>query len=78
HVVVTLQQRDVQLWVTVRDDGRGLPEGFDIERTDSLGLSIVRDLVVSQLGGSIVMEAVPALEGGGTRVVIGVPIQRTG
>jgi len=78
HVVVTLQNRDDQLWVTVRDDGRGLPPGFDIERTDSLGLSIVRDLVVSQLGGAITMEAVPALEGGGTRVQIRVPTRRSG
>ena len=45
--------------VEVRDDGLGLPEGFDIERTTSLGLSIVRDLVVSQLEGTISMEAVP-------------------
>ena len=44
------------LSVEVRDDGCGLPEGFDIERTNSLGLSIVRDLVISQLGGSIEME----------------------
>ncbi|HVX23518.1 MAG TPA: histidine kinase N-terminal domain-containing protein [Acidimicrobiales bacterium] len=78
HVVVTLQNRDDHLWVTVRDDGRGLPHGFDIERTDSLGLSIVRDLVVSQLGGSITMAAVPALEGGGTRVQISVPVRRPG
>ena len=34
-----------------RDDGHGLPDGFDIEKTTSLGLSIVRDLVASQLEG---------------------------
>ena len=73
-----LQHRGDELWVTVRDDGCGLPDDFDIERTDSLGLSIVRDLVSSQLGGTITMEAVPALEGGGTRVLISVPIERTG
>jgi two-component sensor histidine kinase len=78
HVVVVLQHRGDELWVTVRDDGSGLPDDFDIERTDSLGLSIVRDLVSSQLGGTITMEAVPALEGGGTRVLISVPVERTG
>ena len=57
----------VELVVAVRDDGRGLPEGFDIEKTTSLGLSIVRDLVASQLEGRISMEEVPAAEGGGTR-----------
>ncbi len=55
----------------VDDDGCGLPEGFDIERTNSLGLSIVRDLVMSQLGGSITMQA--AAGGRGTRVVVTVP-----
>jgi hypothetical protein len=61
--------------VEVRDDGLGLPDGFDIERTSSLGLSIVRDLVVSQLEGSITMAGLPASEGGGTRVVISVPMR---
>ncbi len=67
--------QDSELRVEVRDDGLGLPEGFDIERTTSLGLSIVRDLVVSQLEGTISMEAVPAAEGGGTRVAISVPVR---
>jgi two-component sensor histidine kinase len=34
-----------------------LPEGFDIDLTRSLGLSIVRDLVRSQLEGTITMES---------------------
>jgi two-component sensor histidine kinase len=42
-----------QLEVEVRDDGAGFPPGFDIDRSTGLGLSIVRDLVRSQLGGSI-------------------------
>jgi two-component sensor histidine kinase len=39
----------------VRDNGSGLPAGFSIEGTTSLGLSIVRGLVNSQLGGTIKM-----------------------
>jgi two-component sensor histidine kinase len=42
-----------ELTVEVRDDGRGFPPGFDIDTTTGLGLSIVRDLVRSQLAGSI-------------------------
>ena len=72
---MTLAHDGVELTVAVRDDGRGLPEGFDIEKTTSLGLSIVRDLVASQLEGRISMEAIPAAEGGGTRVVITVPVR---
>jgi two-component sensor histidine kinase len=41
--------------VAVRDNGVGLPEGFDIDETRSLGLAIVRDLVRTQLGGTITM-----------------------
>jgi two-component sensor histidine kinase len=75
HVDVTLSNEGGELTVAVRDDGRGLPVGFDIEKTTSLGLSIVRDLVASQLEGRIVMEAVPASQGGGTSAVISVPLQ---
>jgi two-component sensor histidine kinase len=75
HVDVTLSHDGTDIVVSVRDDGRGLPEGFDIEKTTSLGLSIVRDLVASQLDGRIAMEAVPTAEGGGTRVVITVPVR---
>jgi hypothetical protein len=35
----------------------------------------VRDLVVSQLEGTISMEPVPVAEGGGTRVAITVPVR---
>ena len=65
HVDLTMSNEETDLRVEVRDDGLGLPDGFDIERTSSLGLSIVRDLVVSQLEGTISMEAMPADEGGG-------------
>jgi two-component sensor histidine kinase len=75
HVDVSLSHTGSELVVAVRDDGRGLPEGFDIEKTTSLGLSIVRDLVASQLEGRISMGEVPAAEGGGTRVVISVPVR---
>jgi two-component sensor histidine kinase len=75
HVYLALSSTEHALEVEVRDDGLGLPQGFDIERTTSLGLSIVRDLVVSQLEGTISMESVPAAEGGGTRVSISVPVR---
>ena len=45
----------------ILDDGRGLPEGFDIARTRSLGLSIARQFA-KQLGGTLEMERRP--EGG--------------
>ena len=59
-----------RLVVTITDDGRGLPEGFDLAASTSLGLSIVRTLVESELGGTLEMG--PAA-GGGTRVRIELP-----
>ena len=58
HVVVTLASTASEATVEVRDNGAGLPEGFDLESTSSLGLSIVRDLVATQLSGSITAERV--------------------
>ncbi len=75
HVVVTLKDTGRALSVEVRDDGCGVTDGFDIEATSSLGLSIVRDLVASQLGGSIAVERVPEAEGGGTWARIEVPVR---
>jgi two-component sensor histidine kinase len=41
---------------TVSDDGIGLRDGFDLTSTTSLGLSIVRNLVTTELGGRIEIE----------------------
>lgn len=41
------------LHVEVSDNGIGFPSDFDIDTTKSLGLSIVRDLVRSQLSGNL-------------------------
>ncbi len=72
HVELVLANEADHLTLQVRDDGCGLPEGFDIDHTTSLGLSIVRDLVTSQLGGSIVMHS-----NGGTVVTIDLPVERS-
>jgi two-component sensor histidine kinase len=48
----------------VSDTGSGLPEGFSIERRDSLGLSLVMSLVCDQLGGQFSITS-----NGGTRAL---------
>src|SRR6202011_3699616 len=55
RVYVTLRREDGKLLVDVRDNGVGLPDGFSVTQTSSLGLSIVRDLVITQMGGTINM-----------------------
>jgi len=69
-VVLAAQRLVGRLRVSVDDDGVGLPEGFDLDGSTSLGLSIVRTLVESELDGQLEMGPAP---GGGTRVVLDIP-----
>src|SRR3977135_906747 len=52
-VVLRLERIGDTLHVQVIDDGVGLPDGFDLDATMGLGLSIVRTLVTSELAGTI-------------------------
>jgi two-component system, sensor histidine kinase PdtaS len=70
RVVVTARRIVGRLHLVVEDDGRGLPEGFDLDGSTQLGLSIVRTLVESELGG--VLEIGPGTRG--TRVQADLPI----
>ncbi|MDZ7996167.1 MAG: PAS domain S-box protein [Nostoc sp. EfeVER01] len=42
--------------MTIQDNGIGLPDNLDWRNTDSLGLSLVHDLVTEQLEGDITLE----------------------
>jgi two-component sensor histidine kinase len=53
RVEVTVGNDGAEISLVVRDNGVGWPQGFSIEASDSLGLSIVRSLVTSQLGGTL-------------------------
>ncbi len=74
---VTIRAERSARWldVLVHDDGRGLPDGFSLEKSDRLGLQIVRTLVSAELDGSLGMHENPV---GGTDVVLRVPIGRRG
>jgi two-component sensor histidine kinase len=72
QVEVELQREDDRLRVSVRDNGVGLPPDFTIDSTSSLGLSIVRGLVGTQLGGTISMRTE-----GGTVVELDIPVEAT-
>lgn len=71
-VEVELERSD-RLFVSVRDNGRGLPPDFSLEGASSLGLSIVRGLVETQLGGNITMRTE-----GGTVVELVIPLEPAG
>jgi two-component system, sensor histidine kinase PdtaS len=72
---VTIRAERSARWldVVVHDDGRGLPEGFNLEKSDRLGLQIVRTLVSAELDGTLGMSEASER---GTDVVLRVPIGR--
>ena len=76
-VTLRLTHTDTEASVVVRDNGKGFDDRFTIEIPRSLGLSIVRDLVRSQLRGSIEMRNNPAELGGGAVAEITVPLTAT-
>ncbi|MGH3906628.1 MAG: sensor histidine kinase [Pseudonocardiaceae bacterium] len=53
EVVLRAERSARSLEVAVADDGRGLPQEFSLERSERLGLQIVRTLVGSELRGSL-------------------------
>jgi two-component sensor histidine kinase len=71
HVRVEFANSVDHLEVRVADDGVGLSPDFSIDDTRSLGLSIVRDLVRTQLSGSIDMTT----PGKGTVVALTIPLR---
>ncbi|PUA80485.1 sensor histidine kinase [Nocardioides currus] len=72
RILVSVRRLVGRLHVSVQDDGVGLADGFDADTATSLGLSIVRTLVESELGG--IIEVGAATEGTGARVQVDVPL----
>jgi two-component sensor histidine kinase len=73
EVVISAHRFRRQLHVSVADNGRGLPDDFDLDSADRLGLQIVRTLARGELRGSIEMRP---RAGGGTEAVLVVPLSR--
>ena len=71
-VRISVTREPDRLAVSVEDNGVGLPPGFSLDATTSLGLQIVRTLVLTELGGTL---DIAPRDGGGTRVAVGFPLQ---
>lgn len=69
QVVVSVARSDGGVEVVIADNGAGLPDGFDLTRSESLGLKIARTLAQS-LGGSFTLTAAPVGRGTVARLVI--------
>jgi two-component system, sensor histidine kinase PdtaS len=73
EVVVSVHRFRRQLHVTVADNGHGLPEGFNLDASERLGLQIVRTLATGELRGMIELRD---RVGGGTEAVLVVPLAK--
>ncbi len=58
---VTLKRSEDELLLSVKDDGAGLPEDFDIATTNSLGMRIITRLT-NQLRGTLTVNRGPGAE----------------
>jgi Signal transduction histidine kinase len=72
-VAVSMRRLPDALHLTVRDDGAGLPAGFDPRAQANLGLAIVRTIVEDDLRGSLDFSGAR-----GTVVTIRVPVTGSG
>jgi PAS domain S-box-containing protein len=56
-IMISAVQENDRIRITVHDNGIGLPANFDISRTNSLGLKLIKTLVQHQLKGSLTFES---------------------
>jgi len=68
-VEVAMRRVPGELVLTVRDDGVGLPSGFDARTSGNLGLEIVRTVIEDDLRGTIAFSSAR-----GTTVTVRVPV----
>jgi len=54
---ISVMEENGRISITVRDNGIGLPADFDISRSNSLGLKLIRTLVSHQLKGSFTIRS---------------------
>ena len=70
-VEISSSKKDGKLRFIIRDNGIGLPSGFDIEKSNRLGLKLMRTLVEQQLHGNVQITSKA-----GTEVVIEFPMNQ--
>jgi two-component sensor histidine kinase len=73
-VSVRAQRRRGELTVTIVDNGIGLPDDFTSDRSDRLGMQIVRTLVSAELSGTVEFRRHD--DAGGTDAVLVMPLGR--
>lgn len=71
-VDITIEKQDSSLTITILDNGTGLPEGFSLQKSTSMGLNLMKVLVEEDLRGSI--EASPNPNVVGARFCFTIPL----
>jgi two-component sensor histidine kinase len=59
RILIGASEQDGLVTLSVADDGAGLPERFDAETSEGLGLSLVRTLVHADLRGTFTLQRSP-------------------
>lgn len=76
-IEISGRQRDARFILEIKDDGIGLPEGFNLKKSKGFGLLLV-DLLCQQLNGNIslgkAMRA-SAKRGPGARFLLSIPVE---
>ena len=74
-VTVIAQHRPDQLQIRVADDGVGLPDGWTLETSSGMGLSVTRERILSLYPDAKSSFTVRPRSGGGTEVEISLPLR---
>ncbi|MDQ1749877.1 MAG: two-component system, NarL family, sensor kinase, partial [Pseudonocardiales bacterium] len=74
HAQIRLTAAPTAVRLRVHDDGVGMPVGVDRHRAGHVGLTLLRD-AAADLGGTMVVRAEP---GGGTTVLLDIPVSNAG
>jgi two-component sensor histidine kinase len=53
EVTIIQAEDNGKIFIKVKDNGVGIPEEIDIEKTDSLGMKLIRNLATKQLRGTL-------------------------
>lgn len=61
-VKIELKVVDAEVWLTVTDQGRGIPDGFQFKKSPSIGMKIIRSLSQQLHGEMLFLNCNPGLE----------------
>lgn len=69
-ICIKCKKLDRCIFISVKDNGHGLPEGFDPSKQTSLGLSILQGIVTSEFQGEMKF-----ISENGTTIEVKIPSQ---